>query len=316
MALFAILMVLPACTIVHTYESPMPAVTPLGGAQRVELFIYPDDDEQALLDRIAAAKQRVLMKMYLLTDWRVVDALATAQENGVDVRAMLEREPYGGGLTAGQAPDRLKAARIPTRYTAPDFRFILTANMTKSAFAHNRELGVITTDPKDVAEVAAAFDADWGRMAFEPSSPNLVWSPVNARSRIDQVLNAAHHSLIIYAEEAQDDRQTQQLVNAVARGVQVRLLISPPISDGNPDGNAADLDQMQQGGVRVRYLKNPYIHAKMMVADGMLAFIGSENISTTSLEFNRELGILVSDPIALQRLSSTYERDWAKAVDR
>jgi phosphatidylserine/phosphatidylglycerophosphate/cardiolipin synthase-like enzyme len=41
-------------------------------------------------------------------------------------------------------------------------------------------------------------------------------------------------------------------------------------------------------------------------------FIGSENFSQTSLDRNRELGILVTEPEILERLHTTFEADWTK----
>jgi cardiolipin synthase len=40
--------------------------------------------------------------------------------------------------------------------------------------------------------------------------------------------------------------------------------------------------------------------------------VGSENISTASLDRNRELGVLVSDRRAITRLRATFEQDWVR----
>jgi phosphatidylserine/phosphatidylglycerophosphate/cardiolipin synthase-like enzyme len=53
-----------------------------------------------------------------------------------------------------------------------------------------------------------------------------------------------------------------------------------------------------------------YMHAKIIVVDGKTAFVGSENISTQSLDRNRELGIIVSDAGVLNTLQSTFQKDW------
>jgi len=59
-----------------------------------------------------------------------------------------------------------------------------------------------------------------------------------------------------------------------------------------------------------------YIHAKMVLADygtpGAQAYIGSENFSCTSLNDNRECGILIGEPAILDRLNATYASDWAQ----
>ncbi len=315
------------------FPQPQPAPTPpatptetagLPGATGIELHIYPEDSEQQLLDMIAQARRRVYMKVYLLTDEQVIDAMQSAMRNGADVRAMLEEKPFGGAGTTKQMFDKLKQAGVDVKYTNPTFRFtheksfviddlavIMTANMTKAAFTRNRELLVITRDPADVAEVAAAFEADWKREAFTPQRPHLVWSPVNSRERINSVINAATRTLEVYAEVAEDTRQIALMTEAVKRGVTVRLITSPSTT-----GESKGLDALQAGGVKVRYVRSPYIHAKMFVADGVFAYTGSENITTTSLDFNRELGILLSDQPAIQRMLEAFEKDWNKGVDR
>ena len=308
---------------------PASAIDQIPAATHVELFSFPETDEKVVLDRIANAKKRVWMKMYLLSDWRVIDSLVKAHNNGADVRAMVEQNPFGGGSSARQAYDKLIAAGLNTKYTNPVFRFtheksfiiddtlfVLTANMTKSAFSRNREFGIIQNDPGDVAEAVAAYNADWNREKFEPSRPNLVWSPVSARPKLTQVVQAARSTLLVYAELAQDDTIIDELIKAQKRGVKVRFLISPSSQGEDEDANKVDLDKMQRGKVSVRYLKSPYVHAKVFVADDELAYVGSINLSTGSMEFNRELGILVKDRTAIRLLDEIFEKDWNKAKNR
>jgi cardiolipin synthase A/B len=327
--LLIISFVLVACADPFGQVAPASNASPLAGAMGVQLFVYPDDSEQMLFDMISSANQRVYMTMYLLTDLRVIEAMAQAKSNGADVRAMIEQHPYGSDGSAAQAYNAFKERGISVKYADPAYRYtheksfvidqaviILTANLTRGAFGYNRELGVVQKDAGDVQEVVDAFNADWNRTKFLPGSSSLVWSPGNSRERFSSVIKSATHSLDLYAEEAQDDELTQLLIDAAGRGISVRVITSPPIDSTGPDRNEADLDKMQRGRVYVRYLASPYIHAKLIVADAMLGYIGSGNISTTSLEYNRELGIILSDPTALGRVSSTFEHDWQAAVDR
>jgi cardiolipin synthase A/B len=55
------------------------------------------------------------------------------------------------------------------------------------------------------------------------------------------------------------------------------------------------------------------MHAKMIVADGQTAFVGSENISAQSLDKNREVGIIIADGNVLNTLQQTFQRDWDQA---
>ena len=56
------------------------------------------------------------------------------------------------------------------------------------------------------------------------------------------------------------------------------------------------------------------MHAKLIVSDSTVAFAGSENFSSTSLDENRELGLMVSDPHALAIFTHTFAQDWALAA--
>jgi cardiolipin synthase A/B len=313
---------------------PVPGDAPptsetISGATDVTLWVFPDDDEQLLIDQIDRAQRRVWMKMYLLTDFRIPNALKDAADRGVDVRVMLEERPFGQSTAAKNAIERLNQLGLTFKAASPVFRLtheksfviddqvvILTANMTRSSFTRNREFAVLHTQRADVAEVAGAFEADWQRTAFDPVSPRLVWSPINARERINAVINSATQTLDIYAASTLDDQQIGLMAEAQRRGVSVRVLTSPPRSNDGENPAEQDLNVLQRARVKVRLLKSPYVHAKVFVADGRLAFVGSVNISTQSLDFNRELGLLVSDPAAIGRIEQTFALDWAKGEDR
>jgi phosphatidylserine/phosphatidylglycerophosphate/cardiolipin synthase-like enzyme len=48
----------------------------------------------------------------------------------------------------------------------------------------------------------------------------------------------------------------------------------------------------------------------VIVADGARAYVGSENLSQTSLDHNREVGIVVTDLSSIEPLTTTFEHDW------
>jgi phosphatidylserine/phosphatidylglycerophosphate/cardiolipin synthase-like enzyme len=330
--LAAIALVLAGCTLV----APPTVLPPIGqpakenaGAQSVQLIVLPDDDETVIADRIAKARERVLMKIYLLTDTRVIDALKQAKASGADVKVMIEEDPFGGSTAARTAFNNLKKAGIDVKYASPAFRYtheksyviddeviIMTANATRTSVTRNREFGIVRDDAGDVAEVAKAFDADWNRAVFRPQSNTLVWSPVNSRDRISALIRSATKTLDVYAAATKDNGILEELANAAQRGVKVRVLISPPRGEEAQNESDEDLDYLAKSRVDVRLLKSPYVHAKVFVADESLAFVGSINITTTSLDLNRELGILVGDANALRRLERTFQGDWDRAAER
>ncbi len=302
-----------------------------GGAMGVQVFVEPAAGETPVVQAIEGAQRSVWVEVYLLTDTNVIHALEDAAQRGVDVRALLEPNPYGTGATSpAQTLQELQAAGVKAEDADPAFHythekaliidgatvFIMTSNLTKSglggtSYAENREYDVIDTTAADVQEAANIFQADWQRTTPTLTDPNLVVSPVNARARLLAFITSAHATLIVEDEEMVDTQSEDALIAAAGRGVNVEIVLPQP--SGSSSNPAADVARLLTGGVHVRYISIVYMHAKMMVADGQRGFVGSENFSATSLDENRELGILIADPTAIATLNQTFQQDWADA---
>ncbi len=281
------------------------------------VFIEPGDGRAPLLDEIRAARRSIDLAVYIVTDDLILQALEEAQRRGVDVRVILEEQPFGGGGGQDEIFARLERAGIAVRWGNPVFRFthikmmvvdetvaiIMNQNLTQSAFTTNREFGVVTNRPDAVQTAAAIFEADWTRGGGPDPGP-LIVSPTNARDQLLALVRGARVSLDLYAEVLRDPQLLDALTAAVERGVRVRIIVSPS-SDF-----ATEMEALAAAGVEIRLASSLYIHAKLIVADGERAFIGSQNLSATSLDQNRELGIVVDDQVNLSRLTRTFAIDF------
>ena len=65
--------------------------------------------------------------------------------------------------------------------------------------------------------------------------------------------------------------------------------------------------------VPARWLETPFMHAKAVLVDGDRAYVGSINLSLTSLTKNREVGVVVQSRAQVQRMSATFDGDWRNA---
>lgn len=299
------------------------------GVLGVQVFVEPNAGDHIITNAIANAEKSVWLEMYLLTDRNVIRALEEAAGRGVDVRVMLEAHPYGSGSSsATETLDRLRAARISAQSTNPSFAlthekgmivddrtaYIMTANFTLSALGGttsttNREYGIIDSNPPDVAAVADIFQADWSRTDAHFNDPDLVVSPINSRLAFTSLINRAHSTLLIEAEEMNDTDIEHALVNATQHGVHVQVILPAPAASSE-DSNSGGIQTICGGGVLVKEDPHLYMHAKVIIVDGQAAFVGSENISAASLDKNRELGIIVSDANVLNTLQQTFLQDW------
>jgi phosphatidylserine/phosphatidylglycerophosphate/cardiolipin synthase-like enzyme len=102
------------------------------------------------------------------------------------------------------------------------------------------------------------------------------------------------------------------LIQAAHRGVDVRVC-------GENTGGEYDSDfsRLAAGGVHISYYASShgfYIHGKVVEADygtsHARVFIGSENFSSTSLNRNRELGLITASQKVMSSIASTFAADY------
>jgi cardiolipin synthase A/B len=301
------------------------------GTHAVRVFVEPQAGATPIVQAIEGANTSIRLEVYILTSTSVMRALDDAARRGVDVRVLLDAAPYGeGSVSPQQTIERLNAAGVQAKPSDPAYHYthekamvvdgstayIMTCNLSKSGLggsssATNREYGVIDTDRADVAEVSAIFQADWDRTTPQLTDPNLVVSPVDARSKLQGLIASAHQALQIEDEEMVDPQSESALVAAAQHGVLVDIVLPSP---GSGASLSADVQRLLSGGVRVHFATGLYMHAKLIIADGSRAFVGSENFSANSLDDNREVGVVLSDPTALSILSSTFGTDWSTST--
>jgi cardiolipin synthase len=294
------------------------------GAPSTQLFVEPDEGTKPVVQFVDSSKQSLDVAMYLLSDRPIIASLEAARKRGVQVRVMLEEHPYGEGAGNGAIFQRLGGAGIAVAWSPAEFKLshdkyaiadgrsalIGTANWTASAFTNNREYIVVDDDPYDVTQLATIFEADWNRRSPTIEDPHLVISPTNSRSGFLALIRRAQRQVDLEAEEMQDPEIEDALGQAARRGVAVRVVLPAP---SGRDANASGRQRLASAGVNVRQLEHPYVHAKDIIVDGQEAFIGSENISGQSLDYNREVGVVTVDQSAVDRLEQTFSRDWATA---
>jgi cardiolipin synthase len=293
----------------------------------LQVYTHPETGDSIILKAIDSAKKSVRLKMYLFTRDNVRDALINAAKRGVNVRILMELNPYGGTATNVDLFNAVKGTPVQMRWASFDFRFthekslviddqiafIMTHNITTSSFNANREYGVIDARVDDVAEIIKVFEADWEKQPVDLKSPRLVWSPINARQKLIELIDSAKVSIDLEQNEWYAQEIVEHVVAAQKRGVKVHGIFSPrdPITADDAEPNR---ELIRQNGGQVKYMSSPYIHAKMFLVDGQRAFVGSVNVSDNSLNNNRELGIIFDQADAVAIVRQTFEKDWNLAT--
>src|SRR5712692_10371619 len=265
------------------------------------LVVLPDDSTKPVLRAIGTASKSLRAKMFVLSDPTVVQALVAARRRGVKVQVMLNRAAHGGNEKNEFARAELLRAGVEVAHGNPEFSvtheksmvvddaiaFVKSFNWATKNFRATRDYAVITSHKREVREIADCFDADWHRQRFRPGEPSrLIWCP-GGRDRFVRVIDEAKHTLYIQNDRYRDLLILEHLIRAARRGVKVRVMARPP-----------------------HKLKHLKLHGKAVLADGVVAIVGSINFSPGSFSDRRELAIEVRDPDVVERLQDVAHHDW------
>jgi phosphatidylserine/phosphatidylglycerophosphate/cardiolipin synthase-like enzyme len=189
------------------------------------------------------------------------------------------------------------------------------------------------------------FAADWARAGGEPA-PVAAVPPATGRSqlvasprdllpagvawdlpRIVALIDGAQHHIrmqaLSYRAESKGEPWTEledPLRRAAARGVRVELLFADWSKRERTIGGLQRLARVP--GIEIRLATIPawsggfvpfarVIHAKLVVADGRGAWLGTSNFERDYFYGSRNVGMVTDDPTLAARIDAFFETGWA-----
>ena len=324
----ATLLVLAGCKPLTTAGAADPAASDPAGtaapARSGALITEPQAGFSPVYHLIKHAKHSIDLTMYEFSDAKAEHDLAAAAQRGVTVKVVLDqREKSHNSSTY----DYLKSHRVKVVWSSTRFEYthqktllvngstavIMTANLTSEYYSSTRDFLAVDTKAADVAAIAQVFNADFAHRSIQPSDGrDLVWSPTGSQAKLLALIGGATKSLRIYSEEMGDTTIEDALIAAAKRGVNVK------VCGENESGEYdSDFSRLAAAGVHISYYSSShgfYIHGKVVEADygtgHAKVFIGSENFSSTSLNRNRELGLITANQKVLSAIASTFAGDY------
>jgi cardiolipin synthase A/B len=294
------------------------------------LIVLPDDSVQPILDAIDGATKSLRIKMFIFTDPSLLNAVIAAHRRGVNVRVMLNPKRRSGVSENDETRGKLEEAGIEVRDSNPAFdvtheksmvvddktAFVKSLNWQTKNLTGTRDYAIVTRHAHEVKEIVDGFEADWHRQDFASGqTAQLIWCRGNGRERITQFINQAKHSLWLQNERYQDQMMIECLVRAKERGVKIHVMARPAhtLKKDKLIEGVGGLRILRDVGIKIRKLKTLKLHAKMLLADGERAIIGSINLAPGSFDSRRELAIEVDDKQIVDRLHDIVKRDWKNA---
>jgi cardiolipin synthase len=315
--------------------SVLAAATPFLSAAPADAAIHTSAVSQAWVEpasgygfidtAIERAHSSIDLSMYELSDPTIEQDLVDRAKAGVDVRVILN-SAYDGASENASAAATLRAGSVHVvwapanqifhaKYLVIDnaTAYIGTGNFVPADYASTRDFWVSDTRSTDVSAIVATFDSDFAGHSVTHQAGGLVWSPGSTGALIT-LIDSARHSVLVENEEMDSSPIESALMSAAHRGVDVEVTMTE-----DSEWTSA-LDRLVVSGVHVRLLSESqiYIHAKVICADCVgdagTVFLGSENFSTSSLTYNRELGVITTAGAAVGAVRRTFDADFSEGA--
>jgi hypothetical protein len=168
---------------------------------------------------------------------------------------------------------------------------ITTLNPTRKCFTRTWDAVLITQDSSVVKGLLTLYKADAAGVPLPSRRPlgrRLIVGPERSRPEIRALIESARHSIRILDHKLSDPDVVALLRERRAEGITVSVLGKQPM-----------------GGVLP--------HGKMMIIDEARAVLGSTALSTLSLDFRREVSVVIHEPALVKQLNMSYQQLSAKA---
>ena len=272
-------------------------------AGKETLILDPAGRKAALLDVIGSAKRRLVLSLFRCDDFSVLDALAGALERGCEVEAILTKRAKGGKKRLKKLWGALEdMGAVVTRYGDPVVKYhakylvadqstaiVTTLNPTKKCFTRTWDAVLITREPSVVKGLLTLFRADAaGAPLPRPISRRLIIGPERSRADIRGLIAGARHSIRILDHKLSDPDLVGLLRDRRKEGITVSVIGRHPMGPIEP-------------------------HGKMMIIDEQRAILGSTALSTLSLDFRREVSVVIHEPALVRQLNWAYQQLSARA---
>ena len=271
-----------------------------GALVPIRIVTAVDERRATILSVIREARREISLSLFRCNDDLVFEALADATARGVAVNALITSRAKGGQKKLRRLWDALQATGAAiASYSDPVVKYhakyliadegpavVGSCNFTKKCFTKTCDALVVTHDPAVVSGLRQLMEADrQGRRAPESLTPQLIVGPERARRQFTSIIEGATKSIRIIDPKLSDP-DLLALLNA-----------------RRATGLAVDV----HGSKRVGDLKS---HGKIMLVDDRIAVVGSLALAALSLDFRREVAIVVDAPAAVadvQRLFDSIE---------
>jgi phosphatidylserine/phosphatidylglycerophosphate/cardiolipin synthase-like enzyme len=253
------------------------------------LSVAVEERRPVLVDAIRRARREITLSLFRCNDEEILNEIAAATARGVAVDVLVTSRSKGGhrrrqklweslGRTGATLyPYSDPVVKYHAKYLVVDDgeAIVASLNFTKKCFRRTLDAIVVTHDPDVVSGLRQLMAADRDRQPIPADlSPRLIVGPERARRQLTGLIEQAHSSIRIIDAKLSDPELIALLRAKRNAGVAVEVFSA-------------------------KHMAGLKSHGKIMLLDDRLLVVGSMALSALSLDFRREVSIVVEEPSAV-----------------
>ncbi len=260
------------------------------------IITTPADRRSSIIEVIRGARRSIGLSLFRCNDKDVFAEIGRAVDRGVAVEVLVTSRAKGGKKKLKKLWAALEATGASVHpYTDPVVKYhakyliaddgpavVTSLNLTRKCFNRTCDAIVITYDPAVVTGLRDLMAADRESRPIPDTVPSrLIVGPERARRQITALLEEARVSIRLIDAKLTDPGLVSLLNARREAGVAVDVY----------------------GARRYADLRS---HAKIMLIDGRIAVVGSLALAALSLDFRREVAVVVDEPAAIADIEDVF----------
>jgi len=320
---------LSGCTI--KVPELFPEEIPVSNLPAEALFIDKEAIYNQTLALIESAQTSIYVEQAIFDDPSLIQLLVTKSRAGVDVRVLLDQWQKANRATL----DQLKSQNISVQFYPAQkgqinhTKFLIIDQKRALIYGppwtedglQSHDLAVELSG-RSAWKVATLFSKDWeftttfplnvAKTSPLPEDNIILATNANVRQQLIEHISSSTKSIWIENTEVTEPDLKQALIDAAAKGCDVRLILDRSLTTKTP----VTLEELSSNGVKIRYYPSqPPLAMNLAIFDRTTFILSSSGWTRYSFLANHEFSITVPSPVASNKLVTIFTQDWEKSSE-
>ena len=308
-----------------------PKVAPISDLPAEALFFDKDAIYNRTYSLIESAQKSIYVEQAEFDDPRLIQLLLDKSRSGIDVRILLDQWQKVNRATL----DQLKSQNVSvqfypaqkgqinhTKYLIVDQNLALIYGPPWTAsglLAHDL---AVELSGRAAWKATTAFSKDWeftttfpltvAKTSLLPEDNIVLAINANVKQQLTEQISSSIKSIWIETSEITEPDLIQSLIDAAAKGRDVRLILDQAIANKTP----VTLEKLKAKGVHIRYYPSqPELGMHLAIFDNSSFLLSSSGWTRVSFVADHEFSITVPSPAASVKLGQIFNQDWGESTE-